>query len=152
MGSAEYFAGDFGPDGFLYGLNYFTNQLASIDTSTGIATIIGSSIPNGGETWTGLTYDNSTATWYSSSGDGVRSTLYTVDPTTGQTTIVGEMTGSPLNIDISADNTGQIYGYDIVTDAFYSVDKGTGATTNIGPIGFDASFALLLFSRTTYTG
>lgn len=141
MGDPKYFAGDYGPDGKLYALDYFLNQLVSIDTSSGAVTVIGSSTPFGGETWSGLTYDPSTGTWYAASTDIARSTLFEVDPGTGTTTQIGQMTGSPGCIDIDVDNSGQMYGYDIITDEFYSVNKGTGAVTVIGPIGFDANFA-----------
>ena len=135
------FAGDMSPDGALYSLDYFSNSLVSVDTSDGTVTVIGSSIPLGGETWTGLTYDFTTGTWYGSSTSIVRSTLYTIDPATGTATVIGEITGSPGNIDVSADNTGQLYGYDIVNDSWFSIDKNTGAGTLIGLLGFDANFA-----------
>jgi hypothetical protein len=44
-------------------------------------------------------------------------------------------------IAISTDCNGNMYGYDIVTDSFYSIDKTTAAATLIGPLGFDANFA-----------
>jgi hypothetical protein len=76
------------------------------------------------------------------------------------------MTGSAGGmIDTKANCDGQLYGYDIVDDNFYSIDKATGAATLIGYIGFDANYAqdmdfdpdtdilyMGAFNLTTFTG
>src|SRR5262249_1771286 len=74
--------------------------------------------------------------------------LYTVNLATGVTTLVANIasvnTGSPsLNIDIAIDRTGQMYGFDIVTDQFYRIDKTNGNVTALGAgtSGFNANFA-----------
>jgi len=140
-GDPKYFAGDFAPDGSFYVLDYFSNQLVQIDSSNGAITVIGSSQPMGFETWSGLTYDLTSSTLYAASTDISRSTLYSVDQESGTTTVIGELTGMPGCIDISADNNGQLWGYEILADTWHSIDKTTGVATLIGPIGFDANFA-----------
>jgi hypothetical protein len=66
--------------------------------------------------------------------------LYIIDPTTGASTVVGP-TGIPALIDIAIDGDGQMYGYDIVADNAYKIDKTNGTSTMIGSIGFNSSYA-----------
>jgi uncharacterized repeat protein (TIGR01451 family) len=63
-----------------------------------------------------------------------------VDVATGVATLIGPITGSACNIGIAIDGAGDLWGYDICTDDFWSIDKNTGAGTLVGSIGFDANF------------
>ncbi|MEK9138882.1 MAG: hypothetical protein AAB393_17310, partial [Bacteroidota bacterium] len=67
-------------------------------------------------------------------------TLYTINLTTGATTVVGQMMPIPSVIGMAISPSGQMYAYGL-DDQFYSVNKATGTSTLIGPIGFDANFA-----------
>jgi hypothetical protein len=137
----------FGPTGILYFTDTTTDELYTVDTGTGALTLVGST---GGAFLNGITYDWSNDTFY-----GVSATdLYTVDLGTGG-----------LFIDCAADCAGNLYGYDLGVDNFYSIDKTTGLATLIGPLGYDANFGqgmsydhatgilyLSAFNNTTVTG
>ncbi len=119
-----------------------TQQLFSVSTATGVATLIGPSVPLTNHTWTGMAVDPSApANVYVSSTDGVTSQLYTIDLGTGVATPIGPMTGFGLVIDIAFDLTGQLYGHDIGTDEIISINKATGAAAAIGLTGVDSNFA-----------
>ncbi len=138
----QYFAGDFigGDFSTLYVIDYATNTLYTVDTATGAVTTIGPSIPNSGETWTGMT-GSVDGTMYASSTNITRSTLYTVDLGTGAVTVVGEITNCPAAIDIAITPDGSMYAVDIVNDNLVQIDPATGAGTVIGYIGFNANYA-----------
>ena len=145
---AEYastFAGDFlGDDyGTLYALsnvNPADLRLLRIDTVTGDVVDVGQAAATGAETWSGMTWDRTTGDMYAVSTDGVGSTLFTIDVTTGATNLIGAI-GFPLVIDVAADIDGILYGVEIATDELVGIDKMTGAGTLIGPTGFDSNFA-----------
>jgi hypothetical protein len=89
---------------------------------------------------TGLAFVNSSSTFYVSGADGTVSTLYSLNPTTGALTVIGQ-TGTTLMIDIALNNAGVMYGHDIGTDSIYTINTATGAATLIGPTGIPANFA-----------
>ena len=109
-------------------------EFYSFDVTTGIYTSLGN-IPGD---WVGMEYDRASGTLYAIAGTD----LYTIDPVGLSATLVGSLglaTGA-LPIALAIDGTGMGYTYDIVDDSLYSVDLATGATTLVGPIGFDANF------------
>ncbi|MDX2286450.1 MAG: T9SS type A sorting domain-containing protein [Bacteroidia bacterium] len=128
--------------GVLFALDNTANnqRLVAIDTATGALSVVGPCVAPTGHTWTGLAFDETTATLYASSSSGGVGLLYTVDISTGAPTIVDTMDNN-IPIWIAVDTAGVMYTMDIGTDALYLVDKATAATTFIGPIGFNASFA-----------
>jgi hypothetical protein len=119
------------------------NEFMMIDTSTGAFTLIGNPLPNGAESWTGMAFDPGNGTLYACAGDlaGGSASLYTIDPVTGVSTMVGSM-GAAGNgvIAITVDGNGDMWGYEIITEMFLSIDKTTGAASAVGSIGFDANF------------
>lgn len=145
----------------------FTNPstLSRVDTTTCNEGTIGACVLNGGQLPSGLAWDPDGFTMFMSSTSGGRSELYTVDLTTGACTFVGDMgDDAPGNIALAADCE-QLYGYDIVNDSAYSISRGTGRATLLGPLGFDANFAqgmdcdpsndtcyVFAFNNTTFTG
>lgn len=134
-------AGDFlGSDySKLYALDYDTNQLVTIDTTSGARTIIGSAIGNG--SWTGMTGAVDGTLYVASSVCGTSSTLYTIDPTTASLTQVGSIGAGTCIIDIAINANGEMYGIDIVSDSLYQINPATGAGTVVGLVGVDANFA-----------
>jgi hypothetical protein len=84
----------------------------------------------------GMAYVNSEATMYGLTFGGE---LVTVDLATGATTSIG--TGNPNMITMACDNAGNLYGVDLGTDTWGSIDKTSGAWTSIGSVGFDCSYA-----------
>ena len=139
---SQYFGGDFinGDFSTLYVVDYATNSLYAVDTTTGAVTTIGPSVPGGGESWTGLT-GAADGTMYGVASTCGSSTLYTVDLSTGGLTTVGAITNGPCVIDIAITPGGQMFGVDIVNDNLISIDPATGAGTIIGYIGFNANYA-----------
>jgi len=67
--------------------------------------------------------------------------LYTIDMNTLSKTYIGDFgTSSGFMIGITCDGSGNLWGYDLATDGFYSINKTTGLATFIGGIGFDANY------------
>jgi subtilisin family serine protease len=139
---SQFFAGDFinGDFSTLYVIDYGLNTLIAIDTATGAQTPIGPSTPRSGETWTGLT-GSGDGVMYGSTTNISRSTLYTIDLSTGAATEVGEITGAPAIIDIAINPAGEMYGVDIVNDVLIKIDPATGAGETVGPLGVGANYA-----------
>jgi hypothetical protein len=133
----DFLSGDFSK---LYVLDYTNNQLATVDTTTGTRTIIGSAVPTGGQVWTGLTASVG-GTLYATSSDCSASTLYTINPNTGAATVVGPITNAPCAIDVAINPAGDMYVVDIVNDRLVKVNPATGAGTIVGPLGFNANYA-----------
>ncbi len=117
------------------------NEFFYVDTATGVRTDIGLFIPPppGAETISGLAWDNTTNRMFMVTTDVVTSSLLEVF-SDGSTTYIGAIAGSGGMIALAADPSGSLFGYDLVTDDLWSIDKNTGAGTSIGPIGFDANF------------
>jgi uncharacterized repeat protein (TIGR01451 family) len=138
--SATYWAGDFlnGDFSQLYAIRD-TNNLYVIDTATGAETLIGPSVPNSGESWTGMTAAADGTLYAVSTNCGGNSTLHTVDPGTGTATPIAN-TGLGCIIDVAINAHGDMYALDIVDNQLYEIDPATAAATAIGSVGFDANF------------
>ncbi|MGH9464083.1 MAG: DUF6923 family protein [Thermoanaerobaculia bacterium] len=140
----DFIAGyDFSPDGaLLYALDEDTRQLGTTDPATGAFTPIGAAAPLAGHLWTGLAVDPMLGTLYATSSDeDTTSTLYTLDPGTGEATFVGSTTVAPLLVAVAMNCAGELYGHDVIEDAIYELDPATGAATLVGPTGVDSNFA-----------
>jgi len=133
-----YYGMDFDPSGTtLWAVNDTDGTLGTIDLATGAYTPVVACPAPGGENWTGLTIDSLGGFW----GSTVDS-LYTIDPATGASTLVGAFgTTGALVIDIAVDSAGNMYLHDIGDDSIYSVDTATGAATLIGTTGYNANYA-----------
>src|SRR5690606_31863513 len=98
--------------------------------------------PTGG--FTDLTWDYDTGQFYALSGDCnvANNTLSVVDFDALTATPVGAADAlMTCSIGLGAHPfTGQLYAYDLVANALFSVDKATGQSTLIGDLGFDANF------------
>jgi len=124
-----------------YTLDFDSGEFLSLSTSDGSEQVIGPAVHVFGEDWSGLALDRSTGVLYASStmmSGGLSSTLYTIDPATGDATVIGGIADDVRIIEIAA-NAGQLYGVDIAGDNLIGI-FGT-AQTVIGPLGFDAEFA-----------
>jgi PKD repeat protein len=88
----------------------------------------------------GLTYDPTTGIWYGCDATN----LYTINITTGATTVVGPLEAPNLIIDIACNFAGEMYGYDVLwtgDSTLYSIDKNTGEATVIGSMGVGFLYA-----------
>lgn len=83
--------------------------------------------------WRGLEFDPTSGILYAITTDA----LYTIDLTTAIPTFIGE-TGITTT-SLAIDGNGDIFSYDIINDNFYSLDKNSGESTLIGPLGFNVS-------------
>src|SRR5262249_49529085 len=131
----------------LYGwTEIYTDDLVTINTSTGAATKVGES---GIATFGSGIADVGGTLYYS--GDGVTGALRTVDKATGLTTIVTTLHGAPSNTDgiaaMAVDpDSGVLFGValndsDVINPAYLvTINTSTGEVTTIGalPNNFDA--------------
>ena len=133
LGSTLYNDIAYAPDGTLYGLANNGASLVTFDSTTGdvtpVATLGGSGIES-------IAFDPNNGVLFGASESG----LYTIDPTTGQASYIGDF-GSPYgcnlwqNIRFDSDgnlylsNTGDSSGTDI-----YQVNTDTGAATFEGEV------------------
>lgn len=142
VADTAYFAGDFVGNDFsqMYVIDYYLNELHTLNTITGADTTIGGCNPISGQVWTGAT-GTADGTLYASSTDDLNSYLYTVNVNTGTTTVVGQITNAPAIIDIAINADGEMYGVDVSSDNLVQIDPATGAGTVVGSIGFDADYA-----------
>jgi len=124
--------------GCYYGAWAGNGKLVSIDLSTGVPTLIGSI--NHLLYATSMAYDNTTGIWYFGDTDGINSNLYIIDITTGNANLLGTIVGISSLITLVIDYNGNAYGIDISTDKLYSINLSTLIATEIGPLGFDASY------------
>lgn len=135
------FAMDFDQNGgTLYATNNSSNEFGTINPNTGAFTSIGAITGLGaGENTTGITIAPNGDAYLST--HGTQSFLYRLNLVTGAASLIGQMAGSSLMIDIAADTNGRLFGHDIGADALMSIDSLTGAATFIGNHGLAANFA-----------
>ncbi len=117
----------------LYGVATFLDQLLSINTITGDATVIGHL--GGGHNAHELAFDSNTNTLY-----GVGSTnsqLLKINTSTGAATVIGSFgIGFVGGLAFDA-NSNTLYGSDPVgTDQLLTIDTNTGAATTVGSFGY----------------
>jgi hypothetical protein len=134
--SATIFGMDFDPSATtLYALNDTTGELGMIDlVSSAFTGLVACPAPV--DRWTGLSIDPVRGVYYASDA----TSLYTIDPSTGASTLIGPF-GTSSMIDIAVNPDGEMYGHDIGTDSIYQIDPSTGAATLIGPTGYNANYA-----------
>ncbi|MGB3713541.1 MAG: DUF4394 domain-containing protein, partial [Candidatus Promineifilaceae bacterium] len=130
-----YFGWDFDSSATtLYAHESNSNMLGTINLVTGAFSPIGSSVPPGVKTVTGLAIDPMTNQAFATASDSTVTTLYSVNLATGALTTIGD-TGAQIMIDLSINCAGEIYGHDIVNDAIYTINRSSGAATFVGSTG-----------------
>jgi len=140
---SEYFAGDFVGGDFtkLYVVNYTGNAMYWIDTTTAAATLIGTTTPPAGQTFSGLT-GTPDGTMYGLTTTCSASNLVIVDIATAATTNLGALPGIGCGIDLAYNtNDDMIYIVDLITDSLFRVDPATMAVTEVGSLGVGANYA-----------
>lgn len=151
--------------GFLGGKLYALGDSGfyTIDVATGALTRISDAPSPTDDIW-GMTVDPTTQTLYWIGGD-FGEQLSTIDPATGATMFVAAVSGlaTPINITaIAVDADGQLYGIEQQNDNLVRIDKATGASSVVGPLGvnalftsglaFDPSSGTLYFSNLEFAG
>jgi hypothetical protein len=87
-----------------------------------------------------LTYDTTTELWFGCDATNV----YTIDITTGITSIIGPLETSNIIIGIACNLAGEMYGYDVLwtgDSTLFSINKDTGEATAIGSMGYGFIYA-----------
>lgn len=142
-GATALFAGDFMGGDFdtLYAVSYDNNNLYAIDTATAVATLIGTTNPPAGSTFSGLTgagdvmYGMATIC-------NTSSTLVELDLATAAVTVIGTLPNATCMIDIAyVPSEDAIYGVDLVSNALHRIDPATGVDINVGQLGADPNYA-----------
>jgi hypothetical protein len=129
----------FAPDGKLYGWSENSDDLVTINTATGKATVIGNA---GISTFgSGLSFDNNGTLFLA--GGGGNGAFRRVDPTTGLTTLLFNLTGSPFpGFPIPAMKvnplTGEMFAVNrtfppLATAQMMKINTATGVCTPLAP-------------------
>jgi len=129
------FAADFDINGNFYAVDYDTENLYAVDIETGVFTFIGPT-----QKFLDLACDKTDGTMYASYYESGNSYLYTIDLTTGSATLIGLINAGGI-ISMACDGEGNLWGFDIIDDALYAIDKDDGHGTYVGSVGFDGSYA-----------
>jgi hypothetical protein len=123
-------------DGAVYRI-YSDMTLEEVNPDDGTTTALGTMSGVSG-TPTGLAYDWGTSTMYVVVLDASNiPQLCTLDMTTYALTLIG--TGEGMLIAMDFDINGDLYGPSL-NDTLYQIDPATGATTIVGPVGFDVNY------------
>jgi hypothetical protein len=124
----------------MYCAGNWGTTLYSVNVSNGVATMI-APFTGGFDDVSGMAVDRTTNTMYVCMTNISASQIGTLNVETGAITLIGSSTTTaPGLIQIAIDGSGQMYGWDIVTDNSYLIDKATGAVTLLGSLGFDANY------------
>jgi hypothetical protein len=121
------------------------SNLYTIDTATGVGTLIGPV----GFSITGLAFDPTTGILYGGTSNvTAESQLITINTATGAGTLVGPYgTGSQTMADITFDAAGNLYGLlEPGSDDLYRINKSTGAATLVGDPGLGTAVTGLAFN------
>lgn len=110
--------------------NTTLEQLATINPSTGQATLIGSLFPFRVGIMPMAVSSSGTIFAAGTSAGSLANTLLTIDPLTGQPTAVGAF-GVPGMMDFAYDPNGTLYG--ATTTKLYTINTSTGAATLVSP-------------------
>lgn len=135
-------AGDIDPQDLntAYVLTLVQGEFYSLDLTTGTYTLLGTITPPGGQNWNGIEFDPDTTELYAISANfSDTSTVSIIDIDALTATPVGD-TGTSGMIAIAIDDSGNMYGHDVVTDGMYSIDISTGTATLLATLSFDANF------------
>lgn len=128
-GIADLMAMDFAPDGTLYAGSWATNSLYKINPSTGVATLVGTSLAG--------VMDfafNPAGVLYATDS----TSLYTINLLTGAATLVAALSGTDgQNMGIAFDAAGNLFGtsYNTTNSQLWSINSSTGVATLVGYTG-----------------
>lgn len=116
-----------------------TSDLYTVDP----VTAVGSSVGDIGHAMTGLAFDPTDGTLFgatSSNSTANPDTLITIDTTTAAATVIGALSSKTVP-DIAFDSTGALFGWNNTDKRIVTIDKATGAVTNLASAPAFAGFA-----------
>jgi hypothetical protein len=140
----------------MYVLNYASNNLLTINTTTGAFTTVGPALPVTGQGWSGLSasVDGNSLVAVSTEGSCVTGTtvgassLYSINPNTGAATLIGPVNNAPCLLTIAVSPRGMIFGVDVGLGNLIVIDPATGASTINRSLGYDVDVDVsLAFER-----
>ena len=117
----------------LFGVENQTDQLLHIDTSSGLASVVGEFGINMGSS--GATWSDALQGLYAI--DGTWSKLWTISPATGAATYTAKLSISFVGVGIEL-HPGNDILYSCTNNILYEVDKISGETSMVGEIGENA--------------
>jgi len=131
-----YFADFIGNDySTLYVLKQQSDELVTVDTTTGAETLIGvASSMNSNDIWRGLTWDPLSNQLFAVN----LTDLYVIDSTDASTNFIGRASNVLLG-GLAADETGILYSVDTFNNNLVSIDPMTGTRSVIGGLGLNIS-------------
>lgn len=126
----------FAPNGTLYGASWANNNLYTLNTTTGAASLVGNlGVPG---FVMDLSYDYANSTMYGISSSGPQgSLLYSVDLGTGAGTLVTNISGNACLMGLSTTSSGKFITTDYcsLNSPLYQINPQTGDLTNLGSMG-----------------
>ncbi|MEI7897913.1 MAG: hypothetical protein WCJ26_12820, partial [bacterium] len=129
-----------------YAIRDGSDHLYKVIRATGAFTDLGSMGNGTTDQMLDLAIDGSNGDIYGvSSASLTTDKLWKINPAVPSATLVGTTVNSAGMISLAGDKLGNIYGYDLVNDRFYSLNKTTGLATIVGPLGFDANYGQCMF-------
>jgi hypothetical protein len=147
------FGYDFDPHASrLYALDSVTNQLGTMNLTSGAFTSVGVATPLAGHTWSALTIHPRTGRAFATSGNTVTTALYTINLKTGGATLVDVETTTGIVVAASINCDGAMYVHDVSRDSIFRMNTKTAAVTFVGATGVNSNFAQGMdFDNTTGT-
>jgi hypothetical protein len=133
---------------FAYAVRDGSDHLYKVIRATGAFTDLGSMGNGLTDQMLDLAVDGSNGDLYGVSSDAVNLTndkLWKINPAVPSATLVGLTVNSDGMISAAGDNLGNLWGYDLVNDNFFSINKTTGLATVVGSLGFDANYGQCMF-------
>ncbi|MCX6305233.1 MAG: T9SS type A sorting domain-containing protein [Bacteroidetes bacterium] len=131
---------------FGYAIMDGSDHLFKVIRATGAFTDLGSMGNGTTDQMLDLAIDGSNGDVYGiSSASLTTDKLWKINPAVPSATLVGTTVNSAGMISMAGDQLGNLWGYDLVNDRFYSINKTTGLATVVGPLGFDANYGQCMF-------
>ena len=132
---------------FAYGIRDASDHLYKVVRATGAFTDLGSMGNTTADVLLDLAIDGSNGDIYGVSSNAALTAdkLWKINPAIPSATLIGSTVNSAGMISLAGDKLGNLWGYDLVNDQFFSVNKTTGVATAVGPLGFNANYGQCMF-------
>lgn len=124
----------------LYAIRSLSNEFIRISLIDNSVNVISNLPTPANFAWTSMSSDPTTGILYATISNCTdTSRLFTINITTGSPTEIGVINNGSCLGDIAISPTGQMYGVDETNDRLIQINKATGSSTIIGPLGYNAA-------------
>jgi len=127
-------------NGVWYGSEYWSGTSGggwwTIDPANGDMTLLASL----GRGFTGLAYDLTAGILYGINYNGSSNDLYTIEPSTGISTLIGTIGSGELMINLATDGLGYLYTCGLSSDHLFKIDPSGPTLIDIGATGVDLNY------------